>query len=448
MDIVQGRNVDESGDVRRESAEVVVIGTGAGGGVYAAELAEAGVDVLMIEEGGYYNSSDFTTKTSQMIKKLYRNAGTTIAIGRPNVIFAEGCCVGGSTVINAGICWRTPKRILKRWNWEHNIDGISPEEVSPCFEKVEQRVHVSPQEDLTFGGDSWVMKEGAERLGYKWMRVRRNHRFCTGTNNCALGCPIDAKQSILITYVPRALAAGARLFSDCRVTRIKHNGQSANSVSCHFTDGNGKKRMALEVSAQHIVVCGGSVQTPNLLLRSKVPDKHKQLGRHLALHPNAKVIGIFDHEIMGWKGAIQGVQITEFMEEGLMFGTTFVPPSLVAMSVPLWGAEADDMMQHLNHMVTAGVLVEDTDSEGRVKAGLGGDATMSYHLGPHDYKQLRRGIAILSEIYFAAGATSVLLPYHNLKKLSSVDELRRIFDPKLKAVDMEVLTVHAMGTAR
>lgn len=448
MPVVEGRDLSPGSDRTIIETEVVVIGTGAGGGAFAAELAEAGVEVVMLEEGGYFRTQDFNTDASETIRKLYRNAGAMLALGKPNVFFAEGRCVGGSTVVNAGISWRTPERILKRWAWEVGLDEITPEAMTPYFEKVEERVHVAPQDELTYGADSWLLKDGAERLGYRWMPVKRNQKLCVGTNNCVLGCPTGAKQSVLVTYVPRALRAGARLYSDCRVRRILHDKRRASGVLAELLSADGQVSGELEVRADHVVVCGGATQTPVLLKRSKVPDRYGQIGQNLFLHPNAKVIGIFDQEVVAWQGAIQGVQVTEFMEEGLMFGTTFVPPTMIAMSLPYWGREAAAMMEHFNHMVSAGVLVEDTDSIGRVRPGMGGDAHLTYSLGERDFRTLQRGVAILSEIYFAAGARKVLLPYHNLTELRSVDELKRIFDPALTAADMEVLTVHAMGTAR
>lgn len=448
MTVIEGRNLAAGSGKQVIDTEVVVVGTGAGGGAYAAELAEAGVDVVMLEEGGYYRTEDFTSDATDMVKMLYRNAGAMMAMGKPNVFFAEGRCVGGSTTINAGISWRTPDRILKRWGWEHGVDGVTSGDMLPFFEKVEERVHVAPQDEITYGGDVWMLKKGADALGYRSMPVKRNHKHCVGTNNCIFGCPTGAKQSVLVTYIPRALAAGARLYSDCHVVRVKHDGKKATGVVANLQSAEGKRVAEIEVRAKEVVLCCGATQTPALLSKSRVPDPHKQIGKHLMLHPNCKVMGIFEEEIVGWKGAVQGLQISEYMEEGLLFATTFVPPTVIAMTMPYWGAEAAAMMEHFNHMASCGVLVEDTDSVGQVKAGFGGDAHLTYQLGANDFRRLQRGVAILCEMYFAAGATKALLPFHNFKQITSPDDIGKIFDPSFTASDIEVLTVHAMGTAR
>ena len=190
-------------------ADVVVVGSGAGGGAIAAELAEGGRSVVVVEEGGHYTSKDFSLDAPSMIKKLYRNAGSAPIFGRPNIIFSEGRCVGGSTVINGAMSWRTPDKVLKRWQWEHGLaEMIARGARSVLQRKVEQRVSVGPQDPESIGEDARLMQRGADELGYAWIPAMRSQKHCCGANNCAFGCPTDAKQSVLVTYVPRLLAAG------------------------------------------------------------------------------------------------------------------------------------------------------------------------------------------------------------------------------------------------
>src|SRR5262245_59331966 len=149
-------------------ADVVVVGSGAGGGAIAAELAEGGRSVILVEEGGHYTSKDFGLHAPTMIKKLYRNAGTAVIRGTPNIIFSEGRCVGGSTVINGGMSWRTPEKVLRRWQWEHGLDELSVERLDPFFRKVEERVSVREQDPESIGRDAELMRAGADQLGYRW----------------------------------------------------------------------------------------------------------------------------------------------------------------------------------------------------------------------------------------------------------------------------------------
>jgi choline dehydrogenase-like flavoprotein len=435
-----------------DACDVVVVGTGAGGAAIAAELAEGGREVVMLEEGGHYTAKDFTVDAPEMLRKLYRNAGTAVIRGRPNVIFSEGRCVGGSTVVNGGISWRTPEKVLKRWVWEHGLSDLSPERMEPIFAKVEERVSVAPQDPGSVGEDSELLRRGAERLGYRVVPVKRNQKHCCGSNNCVFGCPTDAKQSTLVTYVPRALARGARLYATCRVERIlvEPGGDRARAVgvSGRFRDPQtGRLGPRLTVRAKVVVLAAGATQTPTLLLRNRLANSSGQVGRNFLIHPNAKAIAIYDHDVVGWKGTIQGYQIHEFIDEGIIMTTSFVPPGLLALSLPHFGAESLGLMRDYNRMVVAGTLVEDTHA-GRVGLDVFGETKMSYQLDRVDVERLVRGIALLSEIYFESGARRVLLPFASLEEIRSPDEIRKLYERPIPAAEIECLTVHAMGTCR
>src|SRR6478672_3026770 len=256
--------VEQRGDFIVD-CDVVVVGSGAGGGAIAAELAEGGRSVVVLEEGGHYTSKDFGLHAPTMIKKLYRNAGTAVIRGTPNIIFSEGRCVGGSTVINGGMSWRTPEKVLKRWQWEHGLTNFSAEALDPFFTKVEQRVSVGPQDPESVGRDAELMIEGANKLGYRWIPAMRSQKHCAGSNNCAFGCPTDAKQSVLVTYVPRTLAAGGHLFSGCRVEKILTDGQRATGVVARMRHPEtGRRGPRVTVRAKVVVLACGAIQTPAL----------------------------------------------------------------------------------------------------------------------------------------------------------------------------------------
>jgi choline dehydrogenase-like flavoprotein len=432
----------------RESADVVVVGSGAGGGAVAAELAEAGRSVILVEEGGYYTERDFTSDAPAMIKKLYRNAGTAVIRGRPNIIFSEGRCVGGSTVINGGMSWRTPDKVLKRWQWEHGLDDLSPEKLDPFFAKVEERVSVGPQDPESIGSDAALMQKGADRLGYKWIPAMRNQKHCAGSNLCAFGCPTGAKQSVLVTYVPRTLAAGGRLFAGCAVETVTTDGHRATGIVARFRDPEtGRKGPRLTVQAKQVVLACGAIQTPTLLLRNGLTNSSGMVGRNFLCHPNSKVVGIFDHDVEAWRGVIQGNQIREFIDEGILITTTMVPPGILAMSLPSFGDQSLEVMRDYNKMVVAGCLVEDTGA-GRVSLDLFGEAQMRYDVNDRDFANLIRGAALTAEILFAAGAKKVLLPVDDLPAISSPDEIKKLYQHPIPREQVECLTVHAMGTCR
>jgi choline dehydrogenase-like flavoprotein len=404
--------------------------------------------VLLLEEGGYYRTEDFKSDPRVMLPRLYRNAGTTMILGNSPVIFSEGRCVGGSTVINAGICYRTPDKVLKRWGWEHGLTDMTSAGMNPYFEQVERALNVSLVPPEIFGKDTLKLKEGAERLGYKTTPIYRNIRACQGTNLCIWGCPTGAKQSTLVTYVPEALKYGARLIANCRVDRILAKDGKATGVAGVFLDlETGKTPYKIEVKADLVFACGGAIQTPILLQRSGLAKKNPLVGKNLFIHPNAKAIGIFDEEIKGWQGSIQGYQVDHFADEGFTFFTTFLPPGVMAFSLPYFGNESYELMKHYNYMTSWGVLVEDTHA-GRVRLGPFNQPIISYQFDALDEERMLHGLALLAEIFFAAGARAVHLPVRGLELIERPDQIAQLFEKSIKISDVQLFTVHAMGTCR
>jgi choline dehydrogenase-like flavoprotein len=422
-------------------ADVVVIGSGAGGATVAAELAEAGFDVAVVEDGSYYQTRDFTADTSAMTRQLYRNGGVTMAIGSPPIMYQEGRAVGGSTVINGGMSWRTPDKVLARWDRELGITGIA-RDLEPYFERVERRIHVAPMDPEVIGNDNRLLKKGADAKGWKVIDNLRNQAHCAGSNRCAFGCPTGAKQSALVSYVPRALHYGARIYADVRVDRITRHGGRATGV-IGTVAGSGHQ---LTVRARLVIAACGAIHTPALLARSGVRSPSGQLGKNLAMHPNVKLVAIFDEDVTGWKGAHQAFQVREFQDQGLLFAAVNLPPSILAMSFPHRGAQLGQLMQHYDRMVLAGMLCEDTTT-GRVRT-INGRPQAFYQLAAADAANLQRGVSLLSELLFAAGARRVLLPFHHAAELHGPDDARQLLDRTIAARDWELFTVHMMGTAR
>lgn len=440
------RNVFTRHDIHGDTVldcDVVVIGSGAGGATVAAELAEAGFDVLVVEEGSYYETRDFTADTSAMVRQLYRDGGATMALGSPPILFQEGRAVGGSTVINGGMSWRTPDKILDRWT-QAGL-GTSPKEMEPYFERVERRIHVAPMDEGAIGNDNKILKRGADAMGWDIIGNLRNQVHCIGSNRCAFGCPTGAKQSALVSYIPRALHYGARVYADVRVDRITHHGKRATGIMGRVRHPDGRLGYRVAVRAKFVVAACGAIHTPALLSRSGFRSPSGRIGHNLSMHPNVKVVAVFDEPVTGWKGAHQAYQVRQFHEQGLVFASINVPPSVMAMSLPQRGRELGTLMQSYDKMVLAGMLCEDT-ATGRVRT-FDGKPQAFYQLNEHDAANLQKGVSLLSELLFAAGAKRIMLPFHGAKDLYSADDARRLLDQQISAKGWEVVTVHMMGTA-
>jgi len=437
---------DVAGDLSLECGAVVV-GSGAGGATVAAELAEAGVDVIVLEEGGYHPTESFGAGTGRALRTLYRDGGGGMAIGRPSVLYAEGRCVGGSTVVNGGMSWRTPAPVLQRWAEQEGLRDIGEQDLDPYFTAIESRLSVGTQDPETIGRDSELFKSGAEARGWTVVANRRNQLHCAGTNNCSSGCPTGAKRSMLVTSVPRALARGARLYADCRVDRVTRSGPGVTGVTGHFVRPGGRNGPSLTVRARAVIVAGGAVQTPALLMRSGLRPASGQLGRNLSVHPNAVVTAIFDQDVTGWQGVHQAYQVREFMAGGLLLTATNLTPPMLAGILPAYGRELGELMADYNRIVTAGPLVSDTGT-GRIRNVPGLGPQVFYQLTDYDAARVVRGVELTAEALFTAGARRVLLPFDGAPVVRGPDELRRLLARPVPRRSLQLFSIHLMGTAR
>ena len=437
---------DVIGDLNLECG-VVIVGSGAGGATVAAELAEAGVDVVVLEEGGYHTTESFRPETGRALRTLYRDGGGGATIGRPSVLFAEGRCVGGSTVVNGGMSWRTPAGVLERWAKQDGVLEIGEAEMDPFFARFEARNSVGTQDPETIGRNSLLLKAGADAKGWAIVPNRRNQLHCAGTSNCSNGCPTGAKRSMALTSVPRALAFGARVIANCRVDRITLSGRTATGVTGHVVRPGGAQGPRVVVRARTVIVAGGAIQTPALLLRSGLRSASGKLGRNLSLHPNANVVAFFDFDVTGWQGVHQAFQIREFLADGIMMSAQNLTPSMLAGVMPGYGRGLGELMADYNRVVTAGPLIEDTGT-GRVRNLPGLGTQVFYRVTEKDAERVVRGVELTAETLFAAGARRIVLPFNGAPVVRDPGDLRRLLASPVPRRSLELYSIHLMGTAR
>ena len=431
-----------------ELADVVVVGSGAGGAVVARELAAHGRDVVLIEEGAFLTGKDFTGNPRTMIDLLYRNRGLTGALGRPTILIPLGRCVGGTTTINSGTCYRAPDYVLDEWAERHGVAGAREPDLRPHFERVEQELGIRPVPDGIYGRNSALFERGAAALGYAGARIPRNERGCLGTGVCAFGCPQDAKQAMHVSYVPRALDAGARLFTRCRVGKVLLSAGKAVGVVGRFVDAaEHETGHELRVLARHVVIACGALLTPVLLERSGVPDASGLRGRNLHIHPATRVGALFDEEVRGWEEVPQAYNVHQFMREGIFIQGQFVPPAMEAPVLPGVGTAHKAIMARYTRLGSFGALISD-ESAGRVRAGRGRFPRVTYQLGAADARKLGRAVGLTAEIFFAAGAREVYPGIHSRPVLRSIDEARALQRTERPAADFEMMAFHPQGTAR
>ncbi|HVU00334.1 MAG TPA: GMC family oxidoreductase N-terminal domain-containing protein [Polyangiaceae bacterium] len=438
---------DDYGKSARYDADVVVVGTGAGGAAAGATLAKAGLDVIFVEEGSYHPTSSFNPYATETVPRIYRDASSTVIFGSPDIPYLEGRCVGGSTVLNGGMAYRAPEAVLDTWAKRTGLEELGPKGMDSYFSDVEERVHVGHQLEASVGGDSRIMEAGARKLGWKYEVNRRNQEACVGANNCVFGCPTGAKQSALVTYVPDALAAGARCLTEIRVEEILvERGRAVGVRGRAVNPRTRRPGPRVVVRARAVVVAGGAVQTPYLLLRHRLGRPSGRLGKNLLCHPNVKVLAVYPFDVQAWKGVNQYGQIREFDDDGILFAENMVPPGAMAALIPCVGRGAWDLMRRYDQIVATGVLVEDSTT-GTVSRGPFGLAMPKYFITARDHERFVRGAKLLAELHFAMGAEYVVMPFSEYPFVRSPDELRKLSVASVPAKSLELLTVHLMGTA-
>ncbi len=423
--------------------EVAVVGSGAGGAVVAKELAERGRRVVIVEEGQYWTRPQFSRRPFEMQRRLYRDLGFTVALGRPGIPIPLGMTVGGTTTINSGTCFRVPEHTLEHWRRDFGLSEFTAERLAPHYEKVEAMLRVQPVPAEVWGRTSRLVQKGAEALGMHAQPLRRNADGCRGSGVCCFGCPEDAKRSMNVSYVPAALAAGATLYTETRAREVVFEGGRARGLLCAMGPGGA----SLRIRAEAVVVAAGTVYTPFFLGPQGVGRRSRQLGRNLSIHPAAKAMALFDEPVLPYDGVPQGAYVHDLAAEGIMFEGASLTPDFTSIGLPFYGPKLVETMDRYERLATFGLMVED-DSQGSVRRGPDGRPLIFYRLGAGEIQKLRKGIEVLCRIFFRAGARTVFPPIGSLPELREESDVEALRTMRLVPEDIELSAFHPLGTCR
>ncbi|HEY8779036.1 MAG TPA: GMC family oxidoreductase [Solirubrobacterales bacterium] len=426
-----------------EQCDVVIVGSGAGGASAATVLAEAGLDVVVLEAGEHFTRDSYPHDPIEAVTSLYREAGLTVADGRPPVPVPVGRAVGGTTVINSGTCFRAPEPVLRNWDEEYGVGWAT--DLDAEYSEAEEFLRVTPLDPERMGRNGQLAMEGARALGASGGPISRNAGNCVQCSSCPFGCTIDAKRGMHVSYLPRAVAAGARVRQRVEVQRILIEDGRAVGVECLAAAGehNGNRRH-YTVRARAVIAAGGALGTPELLLRSGLGGD--QVGRNLHLHPAAWIGARYPEEVRGWDGVMQSYYIDEWEPQSILLEATFTPLPFGGAWLLGTGRKHQEAMLGFSHIGSIGVHLSDRSS-GRI--GLSGDGSLraSYRLTDDDAHRLAFGIARAAEIHFAAGATEV---YPNIGRIGVLkfDQLADFEATAIKPSELRLEAFHPMGSAR
>ncbi|HEX6687548.1 MAG TPA: GMC family oxidoreductase [Solirubrobacterales bacterium] len=428
-----------------EECDVVVIGSGAGGAVAAATLAEAGLDVIVLEAGQSYTRDSYPSDRIEAIASLYRDGGLTIAEGRPPIPVPVAKAVGGTTVINSGTCFRAPQPVLETWRDRYGVEWA--DRLDPDFAEAEEFLRVTPLDPERMGRNGQLAMEGAAAIGASGGPISRNAGNCVQCSSCPYGCRIDAKRGMHVSYMPRAVAAGARLRTGVEARRILVEDGRAAGVRCVAAasgERNGNRRPYAVRARRATIVAGGALGTPELLLRSGLGGD--QVGRNLHMHPACWVGARYEEEVRGWEGVMQSYYVDEWESEQVLLEATFTPLPFGGAWLQGSGREHQEAILDFGHVSSIGVQLTD-ESAGRVGIARDGSIRASYKLTDDDARRVVFGIARAAEIHFAAGASEV---YPNIGRAQVLrpGEVAAFEATRFKPSELRLEAFHPMGTAR
>lgn len=385
------------------SCDVVVVGSGAGGGCVAAGLAQAGLDVIVLEKGAYYNESDFHHREGDAMREMYLY-GATLATSDLGVLVLAGSTLGGGTVVNYATSFRTPPHVLKQWREVSGVDAFTSGEFEEHLDAVAERTGVNTDSSAAGRRDA-IVEEGLKKLGWHVNMMPRAVRGCTQDESCGycgFGCRVGAKQSTMRVYLQDAFDAGTRMIVNADVDRVKVDDGRATGVDARVCSHR------LTVNARAVVAACGAIETPALLLRSGLGGR---VGHNLHLHPGTGAWGIFDEEVRAWEGTLQARYSNEFRHWdggwGPIFETVPLHPGSWAMAMT-WRSAAHhrELMDHYRHVGLCAALPRDSSS-GRVRIARDGRPRIDYKLNADDQRRIAEGVVQSARVIEAAGARKV-----------------------------------------
>jgi choline dehydrogenase-like flavoprotein len=376
-------------------AEIVVIGSGPGGAITACLLAEAGRDVLLVEEGDHLPLSSCEPFSQAEMLQKYRNGGQTVTLGKNKISYAEGRCVGGGSEINSGLYHRTPPEMLEHWRKEFQVQALEEEDLQPHFESSERDVSVSPPPHAIRPGavklheGAVKLHEGAVKLGWKSLEIPRWFRQKSGG--------AGKRQSMTETFIPRFLKAGGRLLSNTRANRVRQNG-TGWLIEATQTSGN-----ATRIAADQLFLCAGAVHTPALLRRSGIT---RNIGNSLQVHPTVKIVARFTDDVNSADMGVPVHQVKEFAPR-LSFGCSISTPAYIALGLLDHPEAAREISRTWQKTATYYAMIT-SEGRGSIRAlPAFRDPLVRYTLTETDRRNLADGLRKLAQALFAAGATQL-----------------------------------------
>jgi choline dehydrogenase-like flavoprotein len=435
------------GDIELE-ADVVIVGTGPGGAAIGRVIAEAGKRVVFLEEGPA--KSNFRPNMTHTMRYHMQEGGGMVALGSAAISVAAGRGVGGGSLINSAICWRTPHKVLESWTEVlGGDDRFRPEAMEPVFDELSEILQIGRTPEAIAGENNLLIVRGAKKLGLEAGLLERNTPGCVGCGICNFGCPSGGKASVDRNLIALARAAGALVQADTKCNRVLVEGGRAKGVvgTTRHPD-TGVVVGTVTVRADTVVLAAGAVGTPRTILVAGLGEQlGDRVGKGLHLHPGNAVMGLCDHVVDMWKGATQAAYYVDPEIPGALPHTLSLDPGPLLLSMGGTGNRNRENLELLPHMCGCLVMVSD-HGEGTVGINARNMADLTYEWADDDVETMKRGLKRTCEVLLAGGARKLLVPISGVGWVDSLAEAHRAIDDALITDWMGMYAAHPMATCR
>lgn len=435
------------------TSEICIIGSGCGGATAARLLAEAGYEVVILEEGRDLVGVERTQRDSQMYDQLYMDRGGR-ATSDLSVSVLQGRVLGGGGVINACDVVPSPDPVLRHWATKYGLEDFRPEHFSTYRDEALNDLSASRIPENLVNRANGKLRIGARALGFRGEVMLNNRVGCQGLGTCLIGCPIHAKRNPRMVALPKAIEAGARVFTRVRAVGIRHPGQEIKEITVRTLDPLGYHEQGeATVRAKIVIVAANAIASAQLLLRSGIGNEH--VGQNLTLQPQLPIIAVFDEEINAFELIPQSYAVTEFEQEdndefglwGYRIEGIMGTPGIVSTIIPLSGPEAMEEMALYNHMAASLLLAPDRPS-GHVEVAKDGRPVIQYTQRDDHRERLREAVANAARIYLEAGAMRVVVPTAPQLVIRSSADISKASDLSLAPATAPLTSAHQQGTIR